>query len=68
LRTGEYLKYEVHNCDWHADRAYFFNRDLFPLALVEVEAEKTGLNYTLLDSVERLDYSTPPLRKMELTS
>ena len=66
LRTGEYLKYEVHNCDWHADRAYFFNHDLFPLALVEVEAEKTELNYTLLDSVERLEYSTPPLRKMEL--
>ena len=66
LRTGDYLRYEVHNCDWHADRAYFFNRDLFPLALVEVDAEKTELKYKLLDYVESLDYAVPPLRKMEL--
>jgi len=66
LRTGDYLTYEVHNCDWHADRAYLFNHDLFPLARVEVEAEKTGLKYALLDSVESLDYAIPPLRKMKL--
>ena len=66
LRTGDYLTYEVHNCDWHADRAYLFNHDLFPLARVEVEAEKTDLKYALLDSVESLDYAIPPLRKMKL--
>ena len=66
LRTGDYLRFEVNNCDWHADRAYLFSRDLFPLARVEVEAEKTGLRYTLLDSVESYDYSIPSLRKMEL--
>ncbi len=66
LRAGEYLRYEVHNCDWHADRAYFFSRDLFPLARVEVKEERTGLKYTLLDSVESSDYVIPPLRKMEI--
>ncbi len=67
LQAGDYLRYEVHNCDWHADRVYLFSCDLFPLARVEIEAEKTGLKYILLDSVESLDYVVPPLRKMELS-
>ena len=62
LKKGDYLQYEVHNCDLHGDRAYLFSHDLFPLALVEVEVEKTGLKYTLLDSVESTDYVIPPLR------
>jgi len=62
LKKGDYLQYEVHNCDLHGDRAYLFSHDLFPFALVEVEVEKTGLKYTLLDSVESTDYAIPPLR------
>ena len=30
---GDYLRYEMHNCDMQSDRSYFFSRDLFPLAL-----------------------------------
>jgi DNA polymerase I len=66
LKLGDYLRYEVHNCDLHGDRAYLFSHDLFPLALVEAEAEKTGLKYTLLDSVENINYAIPPLRVMKL--
>ena len=66
LKKGDYLQYEVHNCDLHGDRAYLFSHDLFPLALMEVEAEETGLKYTLLDSVESTDYSIPPLRTAKL--
>jgi DNA polymerase elongation subunit (family B) len=66
LKKGNYLQYEVHNCDLHGDRAYLFSHDLFPLALVEVEAEKTGLKYTLLDSVENTDYAIPPLQITKL--
>ncbi|MEM2108662.1 MAG: DNA polymerase domain-containing protein [Candidatus Bathyarchaeia archaeon] len=66
LRKGNYLQYEVYNCDLHGDRAYLFSRDLFPLALVEVETEKAGLRYTLLDSVESTDYTIPPLRVAKL--
>ena len=66
LKAGDYLKYEVHNCDLHGDRAYLFSHNLFPLALVEVENEKTGLRYTLLDSVESMDYTIPPFRTMKL--
>jgi len=66
LIKGDYLQYEVHNCDLHGDRAYLFSHDLFPLAFMEVEAEKTGLKYTLLDSVESTDYAIPPLRITKL--
>ena len=66
LKLGDYLRYEVHNCDLHGDRAYFFTHDLFPLAFLEVENLKSGLKYTLLDSVERINYSIPPLRTMQL--
>ncbi len=66
LELGDYLRYEVSNCDLHGDRTYFFTHNLFPLAFLEVETAKSGLSYTLLDSVERLNYSIPPLRIMKL--
>jgi DNA polymerase elongation subunit (family B) len=66
LKKGDYLQYEVHNCDLHGDRAYLFSHDLFPLAFMEVEAENSGLKYTLLDSVESTDYTVPPLRIAKL--
>jgi DNA polymerase elongation subunit (family B) len=66
LKETSYLQYEVSNCDLHGDRAYLFSHDLFPLAFVEVEAEETALRYTLLDSVESIDYAVPPLRTVKL--
>jgi len=66
LKLGDYLRYQVHNCDLHGDRAYYFSHDLFPLAFLEVETQKTDLKYTLLDSVERINYSIPPLRIMQI--
>ncbi|HSV49613.1 MAG TPA: DNA polymerase domain-containing protein, partial [Candidatus Acidoferrales bacterium] len=66
LQLGDYLRYEVHNCDVHNDRAYFFSRDLFPMAYVEVSADKSGLTYKLLDDVTRTDYFVPPMRVLRL--
>ncbi len=66
LRMGDYLRYELHNCDIQSDRSYFFSRDLFPLAFVDVKVTKNGLNYTLLDKVESTDYAIPDLRVMRL--
>jgi DNA polymerase elongation subunit (family B) len=66
LKLGDYLTYEVHNCDLHGDRAYLFDHDLFPLAFVEVENQKAGLKYRLLDSVQSLNYTLPPLRTIKL--
>jgi hypothetical protein len=66
LRAGDYLRYELHNCDIQNDRLYFFVHDLFPLAFVEIQVSKTGLDYTLLDSVRSTDYTVPELRMMTL--
>jgi DNA polymerase I len=66
LKQGDYLKYQVHNCDLHGDRAYLFSHDLFPLAKVEVDPEASHLNYTLKDSVKCVHYPIPPLRVSRL--
>ncbi len=66
LKMGDYLRYELHNCDVQEDRAYLFSRSLFPLAFLEVKYGKSGLDYTLLDSVESIDYAVPRLRVMRL--
>ncbi len=66
LKKGDYLQYEVHNCSLHGDRAYLFSKNLFPFALIEAEAERTGLKYTLLDTVESTDYSIPSLRTAKI--
>jgi DNA polymerase elongation subunit (family B) len=66
LRIGDYLRYEIHNCDMQNDRSYLFSHDLFPLAFVELKATKSGLDYTLLDSVESTDYAIPELRVIRL--
>jgi DNA polymerase elongation subunit (family B) len=66
LMMGKYLRYKVHNCDLHGDQAYIFDREIFPLALVEVQIAESELKYTLLDSVESVDYRIPPLRIMEI--
>ena len=66
LKLGDYLRYEIHNCDLNGDRAYFFSHNIFPLALVEIKTENSGLNYTLLDSVTSTNYAIPKLRIMTL--
>ncbi len=66
LRIGDYIKFQISNCDLRGDRAYFFDHDIFPLALVEVKNEQSKLQYNLLDSVTSTDYAIPPFRKMEL--
>lgn len=66
LRIGDFSRHGVHNCDLHGDRSYLFTHDLFPLAFLEVEPLKSGLKYTLLDSVESINYSIQPLRIMQL--
>jgi len=62
LQAGRYLRYRIHNCDLKPSQVYLYERDLFPLAFVEVEVRKFGLQYRLLDSVESIDYPIPPLK------
>ena len=66
LKLGDYLRYEIHNCDLRGDRDYLFSHDIFPLALVEIKTGKEGLEYTLLDSVTSTNYAVPKLRILKL--
>ncbi len=66
LETGKYLRYEVHNCDLKSAQTYLYDRDIFPLALVEIEVEKHRIRYNLLDSVEDVDYHIPPFRIIKI--
>jgi len=66
LRLGDYLRYEIHNCDLRGDRDYFFSHDIFPLAFVEVKKQKAALEYTLLDSITSTDYTVPQMRVLDL--
>jgi DNA polymerase, archaea type len=66
LDIGNYLMYEVNNADLHTDRAYFFSKNLFPLAFVEIERHCDELAYTLLDDVASTEYAVPPLKTLKL--
>ncbi len=66
LQSGRYLRYKLHNCDLRPSQYYLYERNLFPLAFVEVEVEKSNLSYNVLDSVENLDYRIPPLKGMKI--
>lgn len=66
LRSGKYLQYQIFNCDLKHEQMYFYSRDVFPLAFVEIEAKNAHLEYNLLDSVENADYPIPPLRILEI--
>ncbi len=62
LQAGRYLRYRVHNCDLNPSQTYLYDRNLFPLAFVEVEVTEDGIGYRLSDSVESIDYPVPPLK------
>ena len=66
LRLGGYQKFKLHNIDVPEVQAYFYERDIFPLALVGVTVQNGILAYWLLDSVESVDYGIPPLRLMSM--
>jgi len=66
LRLGGYRKFRLHNVDLPDAQAYFYERDIFPLAFVGVTVQGDRLAYWLLDSVESVDYEVPPLRLMSL--
>ncbi|MDH5448250.1 MAG: hypothetical protein OEY24_02435 [Candidatus Bathyarchaeota archaeon] len=66
LEAGRYLRYQLHNCDLKSAQAYLYDRDIFPLAFVEIKVERHRLKYRLLDSVESVDYEIPPLKVMRI--
>ncbi len=39
LEKGDYLRYQVHNCDLRGDRAYLFSHDLLPHEREEIDRD-----------------------------
>jgi len=68
LRLGGYQKFRLHNVDVPDAQAYFYERDIFPLAFVGVTVQGDRLAYWLLDTVESVDYMLPPLRLMRISA
>ncbi len=67
LRLGGYRKFRLHNVDVPDAQTYLYDRDIFPLARVVVTDQGDRLAYWLLDSVESVDYTVPPLRLMRIS-
>jgi len=62
LRLGGYERFQLGNVDVPDAQAYLYDREIFPLAFMDIHVEGKKLAYRLLDSVESEDYAIPPLR------
>src|SRR6266581_2367101 len=63
---GRYSKFRFYDIDIPSPQMYLYHKGLFPLAFVEAEENSRGVNWTLKDSRESIDYQLPPLREIEL--
>ena len=64
-QVGRYSKFRFYDIDIPSPQMYLYQKGLFPLALVEAEETSHGVNWTLKDSRESIDYQLPPLREIE---
>jgi DNA polymerase elongation subunit (family B) len=58
--------FRLYNVDVPSPQIYLYEKDLFPLALVEAEERGGEILWSLRDSRQTLDYGLPPLRKISL--
>src|SRR5437667_3905046 len=65
-QVGRYSKFRFYDIDVPSPQMYLYRKGLFPLALVEAEETSRGVNWTLKDSRESIDYQLPPLREIAL--
>ena len=64
-RDGGY-KFRLYDVDIPSPQVYLYQKDLFPLALVEAEDKNETIEWQLKDSREAVDFKLPPLRKAKL--
>ncbi len=62
VRLGSYGKFRLCNVDIPPSQAYLYERNIFPLAFMEVSQRNGRCQFKLLDSVESRDYEVPQLR------
>jgi DNA polymerase, archaea type len=64
---GGYSKYRLYDVDIPASQVYFYKKDLFPLARVEVEQQNEGkVQWFLKDSRKIIAFEIPSFRKLRL--
>jgi DNA polymerase I len=64
-RYGSHSRFRLYNVDVPFAQMYLYQKDLFPLALVEAE-EGDEIRWAVKDSRDATDYELPPLRKIRL--
>ena len=65
-RESSYSNFRLYDVDIPSPQVYLYQKDLFPLALVEAEEKDEKIEWSLRDSRETIDYKLPPLRKIRL--
>src|SRR6266567_463256 len=65
-RESSYSNFRLYDVDIPSPQVYLYQKDLFPLALVEAEEKDEKIEWTLKDSRKTIDYKLPPLRKIRL--
>ncbi len=65
-RESSYSHFRIYDVDVPSPQIYLYQKDLFPLALVEAEEKDEKIEWTLRDSRKTIDYKLPPLRKIKL--
>jgi DNA polymerase-2 len=65
-RLGPFGTFRLYNADVPPGQSYLYERDLFPLALCEVEQREGRLKWELKDDAWDYDYALPDLRKVKL--
>jgi len=65
-RLGPFGTFRLYNADVPPAQSYLYEKDLFPLALCEVENEGDGLRWKLEDDAWAYEYDVPGLRKVRL--
>lgn len=59
--------FRLYDVDVLPEQKYFYEKDLFPLAFVEVQVQGDQVTgWRLLDDVKSYEYKTPPLRILKL--
>ena len=65
-KEGRYSRFRLYDVDIPAPQVYLYQKDLFPLALVEADEKGDEIRWSMKDSRETIDYNLPTLRKIEL--
>ena len=65
-RESSYSSFRLYDVDIPSPQIYLYQKDLFPLALVEADEKDEKIEWTLKDSRDTIDYKLPPLRNIRL--